>query len=104
MKPKRWAAIGARQSRSFAIWRRRSGSVCRSAIACAFLRHVRAHWDIHRHRLPPELIQKIDTLRSAQRLTIHAGHIKEFIPRDDRIEAIWRPRGTQRQRRNSSIA
>ena len=63
-----------------------------------FLRHVRAHWDIHRHRLPPVLIQKIDALRSAQQLTIHAGHIKEFIPRGDRIEAIWRPRGTQRQR------
>lgn len=63
-----------------------------------FLRHVRAHWDIHRHRLPPELIQKIDALRSAQQLTIHAGHIKEFIPRGDRIEAIWRPRGTQGRR------
>lgn len=63
-----------------------------------FLRHVRAHWDIHRHRLPPELIQKIDTLRNAQRLTIHAGHIKEIIPRGERIEVIWRQRGTQRQR------
>jgi uncharacterized NAD(P)/FAD-binding protein YdhS len=31
-------------------------------------------------------------------LTIHAGHIKEFIPRDERIEVIWRPRGTQRTR------
>lgn len=63
-----------------------------------FLRHVRAYWDIYRHRLPPELIQKIDVLRSAQRLTIHAGHIKELIPRDDRIEVIWRPRGTQHMR------
>lgn len=63
-----------------------------------FLRHVRAHWDIHRHRLPPVLIQKIDALRTAQQLTIHAGHIKEFIPRGDRIEAIWRPRGTHKQR------
>jgi uncharacterized NAD(P)/FAD-binding protein YdhS len=61
-----------------------------------FLRHVRAHWDIHRHRLPPELIQKIEALRNAQRLTIHAGHIKEIIPRDGRIEVIWRTRGTQR--------
>lgn len=63
-----------------------------------FLRHVRVHWDIYRHRLPPELIQKIDTLRSSERLTIHAGHIKEFIPRDERIEVIWRPRGSQRTR------
>ena len=63
-----------------------------------FLRHVRAYWDIYRHRLPPVLIQKMDALRSAQQLTIHAGHIKEFIPRGDRIEAIWRPRGTHKQR------
>lgn len=61
-----------------------------------FLRHVRAHWDVHRHRLPPELIQKIDTLRHLQRLIIHAGHIEELIPRGDRIAVIWRLRGTQR--------
>ncbi|MDY6944665.1 MAG: FAD/NAD(P)-binding protein [Pseudomonadota bacterium] len=63
-----------------------------------FLRHLRAHWDIHRHRLPPELIQKMETLRNAQRLTIHAGHLEEFIARDERIEVTWRPRGTRRQR------
>ena len=60
-----------------------------------FLRHVRAYWDIYRHRLPPELIQKIDTLRHSERLTIHAGHIKRFIPHDERIEVVWRPRGSQ---------
>lgn len=59
-----------------------------------FLRHVRAYWDIYRHRLPPELIRKIDALRNTERLTIHAGHIKQFIPREDRIEVIWRPRGS----------
>lgn len=63
-----------------------------------FLRHVRAYWDIYRHRLPPELIQKIDALRHSERLTIHAGHIKQFIPRDDRIEVVWRPRGSQQLR------
>jgi len=63
-----------------------------------FLRHVRAYWDIYRHRLPPELIQKIDALRNSGRLTIHAGHIKQFIPRGERIEVIWRPRGSQELR------
>lgn len=63
-----------------------------------FLRHVRVHWDIYRHRLPPELIQKIDTLRNSERLTIHAGHIKQFVPRGDRIEVVWRPRGSQHPR------
>lgn len=63
-----------------------------------FLRHVRAYWDIYRHRLPPQLIQRIDSLRSSRHLTIHAGHIKEFIPREGRIEVIWRPRGTRQLR------
>ena len=63
-----------------------------------FLRHVRAYWDIYRHRLPPQLIQKIDSLRSSRHLNIHAGHIKELIPRANRIEVIWRPRGTQQLR------
>lgn len=63
-----------------------------------FLRHVRAYWDIYRHRLPPQMIQKIDSLRSSRHLTIHAGRVKEFIPRDNRIEVLWRPRGSQRLR------
>lgn len=63
-----------------------------------FLRHVRAYWDIHRHRLPPQMIHRIDSLRNSRHLTIHAGHIRAFIPRDARIEVIWRPRGTQRLR------
>ena len=63
-----------------------------------FLRHVRAYWDIYRHRLPPELIQKIDALRNSRRLTIHAGHIKEFVARGEKIEVLWRPRGSQQKR------
>lgn len=63
-----------------------------------FLRHVRAYWDIYRHRLPPELIQRIDSLKTMQRLTIHAGHIKQMIPQGDRIEVTWRPRGIERLR------
>jgi len=63
-----------------------------------FLRHVRAYWDIYRHRLPPQLIQKIDTLRNSRHLTIHAGHIKELVPREGRIEVIWRQRGTENVR------
>jgi uncharacterized NAD(P)/FAD-binding protein YdhS len=60
-----------------------------------FMRHLRAPWDVHRHRLPPEVLQKLDSLRAAGRLHIHAGHIIRFEPRDDRIEVTWRPRGTQ---------
>lgn len=57
-----------------------------------FMRHLRAHWDIHRHRLPPEVLAKLDQLRNAKRLHIHAGHIQKIEPRDTRLEVFWRTR------------
>jgi len=57
-----------------------------------FMRHLRSVWDIHRHRLPPEVLQRIDSLRSNQRLNIHAGHITGFTPRDAKLEVTWRSR------------
>jgi uncharacterized NAD(P)/FAD-binding protein YdhS len=57
-----------------------------------FMRHLRAHWDIHRHRLPPEVLQRLDSLRTAGRLHIHAGHIQRFEPRESRLEVFWRSR------------
>ena len=60
-----------------------------------FMRHLRAQWDIHRHRLPPEVLQKLDALRASGRLSIHAGHITRFEPKGDRIEVTWRPRRSE---------
>jgi uncharacterized NAD(P)/FAD-binding protein YdhS len=57
-----------------------------------FMSHLRAIWDIHRHRLPPEVLQRIDTLRGNGRLQIHAGHILGFAPRDTKLEVTWRSR------------
>jgi uncharacterized NAD(P)/FAD-binding protein YdhS len=63
-----------------------------------FLRHLRALWDAHRHRLPLQLIQRIEELRKAHRLHIHAGELLRFADRNGRIEVAWRPRGTQSER------
>ena len=60
-----------------------------------FLRHLRALWDVHRHRLPLQLIQRIDALRKAERLYVHAGQLLRFADRDGRIEVAWRRRGTR---------
>jgi uncharacterized NAD(P)/FAD-binding protein YdhS len=58
-----------------------------------FVRHARAYWDIHRHRLPPSVRSAIDTLRDAQRLTVHAGRILRLEPVGDQVRVTWRPRG-----------
>jgi uncharacterized NAD(P)/FAD-binding protein YdhS len=60
-----------------------------------FLRHLRALWDVHRHRLPLQLIQRIDELRKTQRLHVHAGQLLRFADQDGRIEVTWRQRGTR---------
>jgi len=63
-----------------------------------FLRHLRAQWDAHRHRLPLQLIQRIEELRKAQRLHVHAGQLLRFADRDGRIEVTWRARGSRSER------
>jgi uncharacterized NAD(P)/FAD-binding protein YdhS len=63
-----------------------------------FMRHLRALWDAHRHRLPLQLIQRIEQLRKAQRLHVHAGQLQRFADRDGRIAVTWRARGTRSER------
>lgn len=57
-----------------------------------FMRHLRAQWDVHRHRLPSDVLKRIDALRSSGQLQIHAGHIQRFEPRAGHIEVHFRPR------------
>jgi len=60
-----------------------------------FMRHLRAPWDIHRHRLPPDVLQKLDSLRASGHLQIHAGHISRLKAAGDRIEVTYRPRRSE---------
>jgi uncharacterized NAD(P)/FAD-binding protein YdhS len=63
-----------------------------------FMRHLRALWDAHRHRLPQQLIERIEQLRKTHRLHVHAGQLLELADRDGRIAVTWRTRGTQSER------
>jgi uncharacterized NAD(P)/FAD-binding protein YdhS len=57
-----------------------------------FLRHLRAHWDVHRHRLPPQMLHRVELLKSNQRLHIHAGRIQSLAAEGSRIQATWKER------------
>ncbi|CAN5168267.1 FAD/NAD(P)-binding protein [soil metagenome] len=60
----------------------------------AFLRHARAYWDVHRHRLSPEISARIGQMRADGRLRILAGRLRTVGLRGpEGVEAIWRPRG-----------
>jgi uncharacterized NAD(P)/FAD-binding protein YdhS len=59
-----------------------------------FLRHLQGHWDVHRHRLPPQLAERIEALRRDGRLTINAGRIQSVTAEGKLLRVTWRPRGT----------
>ncbi len=60
----------------------------------AFLRHARAYWDVHRHRLSPEISERIARMRADGHLQVLVGRLETVSLLDiDGVEAIWRPRG-----------
>ncbi|MET0987784.1 MAG: FAD/NAD(P)-binding protein [Steroidobacteraceae bacterium] len=58
-----------------------------------FLRHLRAYWDIHRHRLPPQTVTRLNELRDRGRLHILAARIEKCSRVDGRIRVPYRGRG-----------
>jgi uncharacterized NAD(P)/FAD-binding protein YdhS len=60
-----------------------------------FLRHVRSYWDVHRHRIPPELAARLDLIRRAGRIEINAGRIVAVESREQGLAVRWRKRGSE---------
>jgi uncharacterized NAD(P)/FAD-binding protein YdhS len=71
-----------------ALWRQLPESEQRR-----FVRHLQAHWDIHRHRLPPQLGARIGSLRRSGRLQVNAGRIDSVMAAGEQLRVAWRPRG-----------
>ena len=57
-----------------------------------FLRHLRPYWDIHRHRMAPQIAQEIASLRATGRLTVTAGRILEIGLDGDEVQLAYRSR------------
>jgi len=58
-----------------------------------FLRHLRAWWDVHRHRIAPQVAAKIKAMQAAGRLEIVAGKLVGATPDGDGARVRYRPRG-----------
>ncbi|PZQ58453.1 MAG: FAD-dependent oxidoreductase [Sphingomonas taxi] len=58
-----------------------------------FLRHLRPWWDVHRHRLAPQVAGRIDALAAAGRLRVVAGKLIAAESDGDGARLHWRPRG-----------
>jgi uncharacterized NAD(P)/FAD-binding protein YdhS len=63
-----------------------------------FLRHLRPWWDVARHRMSPQVADKIDALRADGRLRLRAGRLIETEVHagdgeDAGVRVRWRARG-----------
>jgi uncharacterized NAD(P)/FAD-binding protein YdhS len=59
-----------------------------------FLRHVRAYWDVHRHRLAGPTWSALQQLHRGGGLQLHAGRIMSLQPAGHRVQVTWQPRGS----------
>jgi uncharacterized NAD(P)/FAD-binding protein YdhS len=57
-----------------------------------FLRHVRPYWEVHRHRVAPEVHNIISRLIAEGKLSIHAGRITEYAEDADGADVVFRDR------------
>ena len=82
------AAIDSLRPHSHALWQALDTRQQRR-----FLRHARPWWDVHRHRIAPEVADTIARLVGEGRLEIAAGRIVSATAIDNQVEVEVRRRG-----------
>lgn len=82
------AVIDSIRPHTQGIWRAWS-----SGTQQRFLRHLRAVWDIHRHRMAPEISQRINQMITAGQLHVIAGRINDYQELPDGIRITLEKRG-----------
>jgi uncharacterized NAD(P)/FAD-binding protein YdhS len=61
-----------------------------------FLRHLSTHWDIHRHRMAPEIGVKVEQMLSSGQLKNFAGRIISVSSIGDEMLVKFKERGTSK--------
>jgi uncharacterized NAD(P)/FAD-binding protein YdhS len=84
------AAIDSLRPYTQALWRQLDGEAQRR-----FLRHARPWWDVHRHRIAPEVARTLARLIGEGRLEIIAGRIITARDTGEALEVDFRRRGAR---------
>jgi uncharacterized NAD(P)/FAD-binding protein YdhS len=82
------AAIDSLRPYSQRLWAGLAGEQQRQ-----FLRHARPWWDVHRHRIAPEVARLLAQMIADGRLEVVAGRIVSARASDDALEVEFRRRG-----------
>ena len=56
-----------------------------------FLRHLRPWWDVHRHRIAPDVHDTLNALQADGRLQVHAGRLVSVTADDGALDIRWQP-------------
>ncbi|HZU51382.1 MAG TPA: FAD/NAD(P)-binding protein [Sphingomicrobium sp.] len=82
------AAVDSLRPHTHSIWQGLTGDEQRQ-----FLRHARPWWDVHRHRIAPEVAAMVSRMIAEGRLQIVAGRIVSASATPAGIEVSYRRRG-----------
>jgi uncharacterized NAD(P)/FAD-binding protein YdhS len=82
------AAVDSLRPHSHPLWQALDGEQQRR-----FLRHARPWWDVHRHRIAPEVARKVHDMVAEGRLEVVAGRIISARPTELGLEIDFRRRG-----------
>ena len=88
------AAVDEQRPHTQNLWRRHDAAAQRR-----FLRHLRPYWDVHRHRLAPDVAKRLGELQAEGRLEFIAGKLAEAEAGQDGVAVLYRPRGEERLER-----
>jgi uncharacterized NAD(P)/FAD-binding protein YdhS len=58
-----------------------------------FLRHARPYWDVHRHRIAPQVAGQLKSMIAAGRLEVVAGRVSAMRAEGDAVAVDYRRRG-----------
>src|ERR1700722_20306621 len=58
-----------------------------------FLRHLRPYWDVHRHRMAPDVADAFEAMLAEGAVEVVRGRLATIERRGDGAVVCWRPRG-----------
>lgn len=85
------AAVDSLRPHAQALWRGLGDAEQRR-----FLRHARPYWDVHRHRIAPQVAAQLAEMIGAGRLEVVAGRVREVGAEDGALAASFARRGRDR--------